>query len=55
MAVYISSGGLIEGITYFGTNEVEVWNLQCLVGLPEKYVNNLADQFDEGVIPDLLR
>ena len=53
-AVYTSQAGLIEGITFFGIDMVEVWNLQCLVGLPEKYVNNLCDQYDERVIPDFI-
>lgn len=33
----------------------EVGNFQCLYGLHEKYLNNLASRFVEGLIPDLSR
>lgn len=36
-----------------GKTPIEEANFRNLIGLHEKYMNNLLSRFDEGIIPDL--
>lgn len=46
--------GVIESISYFGTEEIEEINLTRLINLPATYCNDLVGRFAEGQVKDLL-
>jgi hypothetical protein len=45
--------GLIEAVTYFSKEAVEVQSLWSFVGLSETYLNKLTTRFQSGIIPDV--
>eukprot|EP00731_Ephydatia_muelleri_P029454 Em0020g1098a len=51
--LHINQYSQVETITILSSMKPEVGNFQCLYGLHEKYLNNLASRFVEGLIPDL--
>lgn len=52
--ITINSNGYIIALTYMGTRQIPIANLQCLYGTHEKYYNRLISRYDEGVIPDFI-
>ena len=52
-SVRLDKSGVIRAISYLGPDPVEEGNWACLIGLPEAVLNNLAQRFDEGILPDL--
>jgi len=42
----------IETITCLSTKGIEIENLICLYGIHERYLNNLVQRYDEGLIKD---
>jgi hypothetical protein len=48
-----NSIGLIDSVTYMGSEEVILQSLWSFVGLHENYLNRLTSRFDEGIIPNV--
>lgn len=48
-----SNFGLVESVTYFSKESVEVTSLWRFVGLSETYLNKLAQRFKNKLIPDV--
>jgi len=46
--------GLIESVSYLGTEEVVVNSLWGFVGLSETYLNQLTSRYEAGVIPNVV-
>lgn len=53
LALHSSAAGLLDSITYIGKERPCVDNLRCLLGLPHTVLNNVAERFDAGLVPDL--
>ena len=48
-----SNIGLIESVTYFSKEAIEVTSLWRFVGLSETYLNKLSDRFNSKLLPDV--
>lgn len=46
--------GLIDSVTYMGSEEVILQSLWSFVGLHENYLNQLTSRFDNGIIPNVV-
>ena len=46
--------GLIDSVTYMGTEDVVIQSLWSFVGLHENYLNRLTQRFDAGMIPNVV-
>lgn len=46
--------GLIDSVTYYGTEEIVIQSLWSFVGLHENYLNLLTSRFDHGVIHNVV-
>jgi hypothetical protein len=44
--------GLIDSVTYMGSEEVILQSLWSFVGLHENYLNSLTSRYDQGIIPN---
>uniref|UniRef100_A0A7S3MYV1 CFAP61 dimerisation domain-containing protein n=1 Tax=Strombidium inclinatum TaxID=197538 RepID=A0A7S3MYV1_9SPIT len=49
-----NSIGLIDSVTYMGSEEVVLQSLWSFVGLHENYLNQLTSRFEEGIIPNVV-
>jgi hypothetical protein len=49
-----NSIGLIESVTYMGSEEVVLQSLWSFVGLHENYLNQLTSRYDAGIIPNVV-
>jgi len=49
-----NSIGLIESVTYLGSEEVVLQSLWSFVGLHENYLNSLTSRFEAGIIPNVV-
>jgi len=49
-----NSIGLIDAVTYMGSEEVILQSLWSFVGLHENYLNSLTSRFDKGIIPNVV-
>lgn len=48
-----NSIGLIDSVTYMGSEEVVLQSLWSFVGLHENYLNSLIARFHHGIIPNV--
>ena len=48
-----SNSGVVESVTYFSKESVEVQSLWRFVGLSESYLNNLSARFGSNLLPDV--
>lgn len=48
-----NSIGLIDSVTYMGSEEVVLQSLWSFVGLHENYLNSLTSRYDQGIIPNV--
>ena len=48
-----NSIGLIDSVTYMGSEEVILQSLWSFVGLHENYLNSLTSRYDQGIIPNV--
>lgn len=48
-----NSIGLIDSVTYMGSEEVVLQSLWSFVGLHENYLNNLTSRYERGIIPNV--
>lgn len=48
-----NSIGLIDSVTYMGSEEVILLSLWSFVGLHENYLNSLTSRYDSGIIPNV--
>jgi len=48
-----NSIGLIDSVTYIGSEEVILQSLWSFVGLHENYLNTLTSRYDHGIIPNV--
>ena len=46
--------GLIDSVTYMGSEEVILQSLWSFVGLHENYLNSLTSRFEKGIIPNVV-
>ena len=46
--------GLIDSVTYMGTEDVVIQSLWSFVGLHENYLNRLTQRYDAGMIPNVV-
>ena len=49
-----NSIGLIDSVTYMGTEEVVLQSLWSFVGLHENYLNSLTSRYEQGIIPNVV-
>ena len=49
-----NSIGLIDSVTYIGSEEVVLQSLWSLVGLHENYLNQLTSRYEQGIIPNVV-
>ena len=49
-----NSIGLIDSVTYIGSDEIILQSLWSFVGLHENYLNSLTSRFDKGIIPNVV-
>lgn len=49
-----NSIGLIDSVTYIGSEEVILQSLWSFVGLHENYLNSLTSRFEKGIIPNVV-
>jgi hypothetical protein len=49
-----NSIGLIDSVTYIGSEEIILQSLWSFVGLHENYLNQLTSRFDKGIIPNVV-
>eukprot|EP01116_Phalansterium_solitarium_P018723 TRINITY_DN5068_c0_g1_i1.p1 TRINITY_DN5068_c0_g1~~TRINITY_DN5068_c0_g1_i1.p1 ORF type:complete len:773 (-),score=250.38 TRINITY_DN5068_c0_g1_i1:17-2335(-) len=54
VCIHIDNYGVIDAISYAGHAALETDNFVKLIGLNEKFANNMAARYDEGVIPDFV-
>ena len=45
--------GLIDSVTYLGTEDIVVQSLWSFVGLHENYLNRLTSRYEAGIIPNV--
>ena len=45
--------GIIDAVTYMGTEEVVLQSLVSFVGLHENYLNQLTSKYEHGIIPNV--
>ncbi|KAK3713004.1 hypothetical protein QZH41_014115 [Actinostola sp. cb2023] len=50
--LHVNQYSSVETITCLSKQPIDTSNLVCLYGLHERYLNNLTQRFDEGLIPD---
>ena len=50
----IDSVGCVDSISYLGKEPISVESFLSLIGIHEKYMNNLIQRFQEGIVPDLV-
>ena len=48
-----SNIGLVESVTYFSKEQIEVQSLWRFVGLSETYLNKLSERFNSKLLPDV--
>jgi len=48
-----NSIGLIDTVTYMGSEEVVLQSLWSFVGLHENYLNSLCSRYEQGIIPNV--
>merc|ERR550514_1691096 len=48
-----NSIGLIDSVTYMGTEEIVLQSLWSFVGLHENYLNSLTSRYEKGIIPNV--
>lgn len=48
-----NSIGLIDSVTYIGTEEIVLQSLWSFVGLHENYLNSLTSRYEQGIIPNV--
>jgi len=48
-----NSIGLIDSVTYMGSEEVVLQSLWSFVGLHENYLNSLCSRYEQGIIPNV--
>ena len=46
--------GLIDSVTYMGSEEVILQSLWSFVGLHENYLNSLTHRYEQGIIPNVV-
>jgi len=49
-----NSIGLIDSVTYMGTEEIVLQSLWSFVGLHENYLNSLTSRYEKGIIPNVV-
>lgn len=49
-----NSIGLIDSVTYMGSDEIILQSLWSFVGLHENYLNSLTSRFEKGIIPNVV-
>ena len=49
-----NSIGLIDSVTYMGTEEIVLQSLWSFVGLHENYLNSLTSRYEQGIIPNVV-
>jgi len=49
-----NSIGLIDSVTYIGSEEIVLQSLWSFVGLHENYLNELTARYDKGIIPNVV-
>ena len=49
-----NSIGIIDSVTYMGTEEIILQSLWSFVGLQENYLNSLTKRYNEGIIPNVV-
>lgn len=49
-----NSIGLIDSVTYMGSEEVVLQSLWSFVGLHENYLNSLTSRYEKGIIPNVV-
>merc|ERR1712091_627753 len=49
-----NSIGLIDSVTYMGSEEVVLQSLWSFVGLHENYLNSLTSRYPAGIIPNVV-
>jgi hypothetical protein len=47
-----NSIGLIDSVTYMGSEEIILQSLWSFVGLHENYLNSLTSRYEKGIIPN---
>ncbi len=45
--------GIIESVSYYGSQQVVMPSLMSLIGLSISYLNKLSSRNDNGLIPDV--
>lgn len=48
-----NSIGIIDTVTYIGSQEVILQSLWSFVGLHENYLNSLTSRYEQGIIPNV--
>jgi hypothetical protein len=49
-----NSIGMIDSVTYMGSEEVVLQSLWSFVGLHENYLNSLTSRYEHGIIPNVV-
>jgi len=49
-----NSIGLIDSVTYMGSEEIILQSLWSFVGLHENYLNSLCSRYEKGIIPNVV-
>lgn len=49
-----NSIGLIDSVTYMGSEDIILQSLWSFVGLHENYLNSLTSRFEKGIIPNVV-
>jgi hypothetical protein len=49
----IDNNGLIDSVSYLGSEEVVVQSLMSFVGLSINYLNKLTSRYEHGLIPNI--
>jgi len=49
-----NSIGLIDSVTYMGSEEIILQSLWSFVGLHENYLNSLTSRYEKGIIPNVV-
>lgn len=49
-----NSIGLIDSVTYMGSEEIVLQSIWSFVGLHENYLNSLTARYDQGIIPNVV-
>lgn len=49
-----NSIGLIDSVTYMGSEEIVLQSLWSFVGLHENYLNSLTSRYEGGIIPNVV-